>query len=62
MKRVFHRFARSEDGNATIDWVVLMSGIVLLAIAVVGLISGDAIQLSDTISNRVESTSGFSPG
>jgi len=62
MKTVFHRFARREDGNVTIDWVVLMAGLVLLAISVVGVMSGGVVDLSYTITDRVASTAGFSPG
>ncbi|SMH49788.1 hypothetical protein SAMN05661107_2215 [Maritimibacter sp. HL-12] len=62
MKRMSHRFARREDGSVTIDWVVLLAGLVLLAISVVGILASDVIDLGTTVSDQVESMADHSPG
>jgi hypothetical protein len=40
-------FARSEDGNVTIDWTVLLGGLVGLSLAVMALIGGSVVAFSD---------------
>jgi len=40
-------FARSEDGNVTIDWTVLLGGLVGLCLAVMALIGGSLVAFSD---------------
>ncbi len=61
MEKVLGRFAGSEDGNAVIDWVVLMSGMVLLAISAVITITANIDDINDTTMERVESMEDFSP-
>jgi Flp pilus assembly pilin Flp len=61
MKKVLCHFARSEDGNAVIDWVVLMAGMVLLAISVVITITANVDDITDTTMDRVETMKDFSP-
>ncbi|GGD38801.1 hypothetical protein [Sinisalibacter lacisalsi] len=61
MEKVLGRFAGSEDGNAVIDWVVLMSGMVLLAISAVITITANIDDINDTTMERVESLEDFSP-
>ncbi|WP_254900898.1 hypothetical protein [Maritimibacter sp. HL-12] len=46
----------------TIDWVVLLAGLVLLAISVVGILASDVIDLGTTVSDQVESMADHSPG
>ena len=55
MKRVFDRFASEEDGNAVIDWTVLMAGMVLMALSVILTITGNVDQITDDTMDRVES-------
>lgn len=57
----FGNFAKSEDGNAVIDWVVLMAGVVLLALSVVITVTANVQQITDDTSERVEDKQDFRP-
>lgn len=57
----FGNFAESEDGNAVIDWVVLMAGVVLLALSVVITVTANVQQITDDTSERVEDKQDFRP-
>lgn len=46
MKQFFARFWNEEDGNATIDWMVLTAGLVLLGVAVMAAIGGPSRTLA----------------
>ena len=61
MKRVFDRFASEEDGNAVIDWTVLMAGMVLMALSVMLTITGNVDQITDDTMDRVESMEDWLP-
>lgn len=61
MKRIFDRFAAEEDGNAVIDWTVLLAGMVLLAISVVLTITGNVDRITDDTMDRVESMEDWLP-
>ncbi len=61
MKRVFDRFASEEDGNAVIDWTVLMAGMVLMALSVILTITGNVDQITDDTMDRVESMEDWLP-
>lgn len=40
-------WARDESGNATVDWVVLVAGLVALSVVVMGSVGGGVEQLAD---------------
>ncbi len=61
MKRIFDKFATEEDGNAVIDWTVLMAGMVLMAISVVIAITANVDQVTDNTMDRVESMEDWLP-
>ncbi|WP_417279884.1 Flp family type IVb pilin [Celeribacter sp.] len=48
--KLANRFKRDEDGAVTVDWVVLTSAIVGLAIAVLASVSSGTTALGDKIS------------
>ena len=58
----FNRFVRDESGNAVIDWVVLMAGMVLMAISVVITITANVDDITDGTMDRVEEMKDFKPG
>ena len=45
--RFITRFWTEEDGNATIDWMVLTAGLVLLGAAVMATVGAPASDLAD---------------
>lgn len=53
----FKNFITDEDGAVTVDWVVLTSAIVGLAIAVLVSVSGGVLDLSNDIDAALSSTS-----
>lgn len=55
----FNEFFADEDGNATIDWVVLTAGIVMLGLAVGLTVSRPAGDLADEIGTTMDA---ISPG
>ena len=61
VKRIFDKFATEEDGNAVIDWTVLMAGMVLMAISVVIAITANVDQVTDNTMDRVESMEDWLP-
>ncbi|MGO4913922.1 Flp family type IVb pilin [Pseudogemmobacter sp. W21_MBD1_M6] len=40
------RFAKDENGNVTIDWIVLASGIVMLGVAILATLSSGVMRIS----------------
>lgn len=54
MKVFFTHFAQAEDGNAVIDWIVLMSGVVLLGISVVMTVTAPSARITDDTMDLVE--------
>ena len=54
MAGFFERFMRDETGNAVIDWVVLMAGMVLMAISVVITVTDNVESITDDTMERVE--------
>lgn len=40
MQKIFERFMSEEEGNALVDWTVLMAGLVLMAASVLLTITG----------------------
>lgn len=61
MKSILKTFATEEDGNAVIDWTVLMAGMVLLALTVVLTITANVDQITDDTMDRVESMEDWLP-
>lgn len=61
MKNIFKKFAAEEDGNAVIDWTVLMAGMVLMAISVVITITANVDHITDDTMDRVESMEDWLP-
>ena len=53
----FKIFAKEEDGAVTVDWVVLTSAIVGLAIAVMLSVGNSTTGLADRISNAIATAS-----
>lgn len=48
------RFVTEQDGNAVIDWVVLMAGMVMMAIAVVLTVTDPVETITDETIERIE--------
>ena len=55
MKNMLKNFARNEDGNTVIDWIVLTSGLVLLGVTVGVAISTPANEVATNINTSMES-------
>ncbi len=47
MQAIFERFMSEEEGNALIDWTVLMAGAVMMAVSVFLTMAGHDRQVSD---------------
>ena len=54
MNKLILKFKDEEFGNAVIDWVVLMAGMVLMAIAVVTTITANVDDITDATMDRME--------
>ena len=54
MERFVKRFWTEEDGNTTVDWMVLTAGLVLLGAAVMASVGGGSAELADTTSIAIE--------
>ncbi|WP_321364459.1 hypothetical protein [uncultured Celeribacter sp.] len=53
--KLANRFKRDEDGAVTVDWVVLTSAVVGLAIAVLATLQKGTLALGNTISQDLKS-------
>ena len=53
MKRFFEKFRGSERGAVTVDWVVIVAGIVSLGVAVMTLIETEATSLATTTGDKI---------
>ncbi|WP_421701844.1 hypothetical protein [Aliiroseovarius sp.] len=49
------RFLAEQDGNAVIDWTVLLAGSVMMALAVVMTITDNVDSITEDTSDRMES-------
>jgi hypothetical protein len=47
MERFVEKFWTEEDGNTTVDWMVLTAGLVLLGAALMASVSGGSTELSE---------------
>ena len=55
MQKIFDRFLSNEEGNAVIDWFVLLAGMVLLALSVVLTITSNIDHITEDTMENVES-------
>ncbi|MCF2872433.1 hypothetical protein L0664_15265 [Octadecabacter sp. G9-8] len=54
MERFVKKFWTEEDGNTTVDWMVLTAGLVLLGAAVMASVGGGGTDLADTTAITIE--------
>jgi len=62
MKFVFDRFVQDEGGNALVDWLVLTTGIVLLAVSVAITFTGTGDTVADGSMEPLQDTTAFYSG
>jgi len=62
MKFVFDRFVQEEGGNALVDWLVLTTGILLLAVSVAITFAGTGDTLADGTMVPAHNTTEFQSG
>ncbi len=55
MLNALKKFRTDEDGAVTVEWVVLTSAVILLAITVLGIIQVGATDLATKVSNDLSS-------
>lgn len=54
MERFVKKFWKEEDGNATIDWLVLTAGLVLLGAAVMAAVSPQTQSLAEDTTEVID--------
>lgn len=54
MEKFFQRFVGEEEGAITVDWVVLVAGVLSLCVAVFGAVQTGALELTDETSEYME--------
>jgi len=54
MRHIFKDFTQAEDGNVTVDWVVLLGGMVFLSIAVTASIASSADTVAESTSETMD--------
>jgi len=54
MEKFFKRFVGEEEGAITVDWVVLVAGVLSLCVAVFGAVQTGALDLTDDTSEYME--------
>jgi len=54
MERFVKKFWTEEDGNTTVDWMVLTAGLVLLGAAVMASVGDGGMEMADTTSVAIE--------
>jgi hypothetical protein len=59
MKTIITKFARHEDGDVTVDWVVLTAAIVALGVAAAAAMTSSTTSLSDDIWRYMDSITVF---
>ncbi|MEL6958516.1 MAG: hypothetical protein AAGL89_06140 [Pseudomonadota bacterium] len=55
MERFVKKFWTEEDGNTTIDWMVLTAGLVLLGAAIMASVGTEAQALADDTTTVIDS-------
>lgn len=53
MKHLLKAFRAEEDGNTTIDWIVLTAGVMLLSTAVLASIGGGGVDVADATADTI---------
>ena len=48
MSRLFKTFRDEEDGNTTVDWIVLTAGLMMLSTAILATVAGGTGDLAQT--------------
>ncbi len=61
MKRVFNHFSQNDEGSTLIDWTVLLTGVLMLAISVAPAVTQKADKISGDTLDRVESGEDWLP-
>ncbi|MGH1368265.1 MAG: Flp family type IVb pilin [Maritimibacter sp.] len=59
MQKIFERFISEEEGNAVVDWVVLVAGVMVLSLSVVLTLTGGVENLSDKTVDQLEEIEDF---
>lgn len=54
MKRIAQAFWSEDEGNVTIDWVVLMAGVVSLGFAVAATVAGGTKTVTADMTGKIE--------
>lgn len=54
MNRYFKSFAAAEEGNVTVDWIVLLSGIIFLSVAVLATVATGADSVAEKTGDGIE--------
>ncbi|RFP91009.1 hypothetical protein DZK27_01710 [Rhodobacteraceae bacterium 63075] len=54
MEKFFQEFVGEEEGAITVDWVVLVAGVLSLCVAVFGAVQTGALDLTDDTSEYME--------
>lgn len=54
MEKFFQRFVGEEEGAVTVDWVVLVAGVLSLCAAVFGLVQTGALDLTKDTSEYIQ--------
>ncbi len=54
MEKFFQRFVGEEEGAVTVDWVVLVAGVLSLCAAVFGLVETGALDLTKDTSEYIQ--------
>jgi hypothetical protein len=54
MRKFIKDFSKAEDGNVTVDWIVLISGIIFLSVAVVASIASSADTLAESTGDDID--------
>lgn len=60
MRNMWRRFRTDEEGAVTVDWVVLTSAIVGLALAVLTSVHAGATQSSNSVGSRLSTMTAMS--
>ena len=56
MRKFIQEFSKADDGNVTVDWVVLLSGIIFLSVAITASIAASADSVAKSTSETMDET------
>ena len=54
MTKILGRFAREEEGNVTIDWIVLTAGLVGLSVAILASVGTSSANVATHTNGQIE--------